>query len=275
MTKFQLRYFIVCLLSASIWVSLGQHSNADSTSNLEGEIAGLNHKVKKLDIENDNLRLKIDSLHAALKSLGNKRNTLEDILEEERVRSAQAAEVESATIAELTVAFRRAELAFNELKFELEAVQDESDHVRISALLQDIDEDFEEIRSKISNGPAKIHAPPEIHEQIKQRLDLMQAIIPERIERLLREKFPNTTNANGLGRASKLIFWLATMLVVVVVYATGKMVLNAVAHAGRIGFTIAFCGLASILSGVYQVVGIPLVGIGFVIIFIQALRKKR
>ncbi len=102
----------------------------------------------------------------------------------------------------------------------------------------------------------------------------MQAQILERIERLLREKFPNTTNANGLGIASKSIFWLTTMLIVVVVYATVKMVFNAVAHSGRIGFTIAFCGLASILSGVFLIVGIPLASIGFMIIVSQAFRKK-
>ncbi len=257
-----------------MWASLGRESKGASTDNRADELANLNHQVKKLEIANGNLRSKIESLNDALVNLGNERNTLEDNLEEECARSARAAGDKSATIAELAVRFGRAELAFMELKDELGAIREASNHVRIPALLHDIDKDFKEIRSKISKGLPKSYAQPGIREQINQRFDHVQAQIPERIERLLQELFPRTTNSGGLGIVSRLIFWLATMLIVVVLYITVQTVLSAVAHSGRIGFTIGFCGLASILSGVYLVVGIPLVCIGSIIIVKQSLRKR-
>ena len=83
MTKIHPRYFIVCLLSASMWASLGRESKAASTDNRADELANLNHQVKKLEIANGNLRSKIESLNDALVNLGKVRNTLEDKLEEE------------------------------------------------------------------------------------------------------------------------------------------------------------------------------------------------
>ncbi len=60
MTKFQPQYFIVCLLTASMWASLGRSSNGDSVGELEREGAGIDQKVETPNLENDNLRLKID-----------------------------------------------------------------------------------------------------------------------------------------------------------------------------------------------------------------------
>ncbi len=259
MTKFQPQYFIVCILTASMWASLGRSSNGDSVGELEREGAGIDQKVETPNLENDNLRLKIDVFKETLTDLRTETNNNEDNLDEERDRPVQAAEDKSASIAELEVGFER---ALNEIKVELKAIREELGHVRNLALPDDVDD-----------NSAEVHAQPEIHEHIKQHFDLMQVLVPERIEGWLRVQFPNTDNTYGLGIASKLIFWMATMLSLVVVYAIAKTALVAVAHAGRIGFAIGFCGLASILSGVYLVVGVPFVCIGFVIILVQSLKQ--
>ena len=100
MTKFQPQYFIVCILTASMWASLGRSSNGDSVGELEREGAGIDQKVETPNLDNDNLRLKIDVFKETLTDLRTETNNIEDNLDEERDRPVQAAEDKSASIAE-------------------------------------------------------------------------------------------------------------------------------------------------------------------------------